>query len=115
VPLPLLVKTLIEKKVGEYCKTKVPAHVLNELKISYNIRGNSVTIFKNRAPWRPDMQEWTSMAVAQMRYDNKTGEWTLYCADRNDKWHKYLDFNPTKNIDKLLAEIDKDPTGIFWG
>ncbi|HEC99425.1 MAG TPA: DUF3024 domain-containing protein [Proteobacteria bacterium] len=21
----------------------------------------------------------------------------------------------TKNIDKILAEIDEDPTGIFWG
>ncbi|MBI5675042.1 MAG: DUF3024 domain-containing protein [Nitrospirae bacterium] len=115
MPLPVLVKTLVEKKVGEYCKNKVPPDVLSELNISYNIRGNSITLFENRAPWRPDMKEWTSMPIAQMRYDNKTGEWTLYCVDRNDKWHKYLDFDPTKNIDELLVEINKDPTGIFWG
>lgn len=115
MPLPVLVKALIEKKVGEYCKTKVPPHILNELNVSYNIRGNSVTIFENRAPWRPDMKEWTSMPVAQMRYDSKTGEWTLYCADRNDKWHKYMGIEPTKNIDEILVEINKDPTGIFWG
>lgn len=39
----------------------------------------------------------------------------LYCADRNDKWHKYTRIEPTMNIDKILSEIDKDPTGIFWG
>ncbi|MBI4844501.1 MAG: DUF3024 domain-containing protein [Nitrospirae bacterium] len=115
MPLPVLVKALIEKKVGEFCTKKVPARVLNELNVSYDIRGNSVTIFENRAPWRPDMKEWTSMPVAQIRYDNKTGEWTLYCADRNDKWHKYLGIEATKNIGALLNEIDKDPTGIFWG
>lgn len=115
MPLPDLVKTLVEKKVGDYCKNKVPPHVLDKLKISYDIRGNTVTIYENRAPWRPDMKEWTSMPVAQMRSDNKSGEWTLYCADRNDKWHKYMGIEPTKNIDELLVEIDKDPTGIFWG
>ncbi|MBA3071919.1 MAG: DUF3024 domain-containing protein, partial [Nitrospirae bacterium] len=77
--------------------------------------GNSVTIFENRAPWHPDMKEWTSMPIAQIRYDDKTGKWTLYCADRNDKWHEYYDIEPTKNIGEILAEIDEDPTGIFWG
>ena len=113
--LPVLIKTLIEKKVGDFCKKRVPLHVLEEVNLSYKIRGSSITIFENRAPWRPDIKEWTSMAVAQIRYDNATGKWTLYCADRNDKWHEYMDIEATKNIDKILNEIDKDPTGIFWG
>jgi hypothetical protein len=55
------------------------------------------------------------MAVAQMRYDQNTGEWTLYCADRNDRWHEYFDLLPTKDIGRILKEIDEDSTGIFWG
>ena len=89
MPLPTLVKTLAEKKVGEFCKKRVPPHVLDKVNISFKIRGNSVTVFENRAPWHSDMKEWTSMPVAQMRFDEKTREWTLFCADRNDKWHKY--------------------------
>ena len=115
MPLPVLVKTLIEKKIGEYCKKKIPAHILDKVNLSYKIRGNSITIFENRAPSAPDMKEWTSMPVAQIRYDNETGEWTLYCADRNSRWNDYIDLLPTKNIDKILNEIDKDPTGIFLG
>ena len=115
MPLPILVQTLMEKKVGEFCKRRVPAHASDKVNLSYKIRGNSVTIFENRAPWHPDMKEWTSMAIAQIRYDKATGKWMLYCADRNDKWHKYMNSEPTKNIDELLKEIDKDPTGIFWG
>jgi len=115
MPLPVLVKTLIEKKIGEYCKKKIPAHILDKVNLSYRIRGNSVTILENRVPLFPDMKEWTSMPVAQIRYDNETGEWTLYCADRNSRWNDYIDLLPTKNIDKILNEIDKDPTGIFLG
>lgn len=77
--------------------------------------GDSVTIFENRAPWRPEFTEWTSMPIAQLRYDEKAGKWTLYCADRNDRWHKYEGLLPTKDIDQILAEIDRDPTGIFCG
>lgn len=88
MPLPPLVKTLIEKKVGGYCKNKVPAHALHQVNVSYKIRGNNVTIFENRVPCRPEWTEWTSMPIAQIRYDAKTGKWALYCADRNDRWHE---------------------------
>lgn len=115
MPLPVLVKTLAEKKIGDFCKKRVPQHVLDKINLSFKFRGTSVTIFENRAPWHPDMKEWTSMAIAQIRYNEKTGEWTLYCADRNSKWHEYYDIEPTKNIDALLKEIDEDPTGIFLG
>lgn len=115
MPLPELVKTLVEKKVGEYCKRRVPAHALDQVNVSYKIRGSTVTIFENRAPWRPEWKEWTSMPVAQMRFVEKIGEWMLFCSDRNNKWHEYPNFKPTKDIDVVLAEIGKDPTGIFRG
>jgi hypothetical protein len=115
MPLPEIVKALVEKKVGEFCKNRVPPHVLDKLNLSYKIKGNTVSIFENRAPWHPDMKEWTSMEIAKMKYDKNTGKWMLYYADRNSRWHKYWDFKPTKNLDAILAEIDRDPTGIFWG
>lgn len=116
MPLPPLVKAIAGKKVGSYCEKKVPAHLKNQIRLSYKFRGNSVTIFEHRHPWKESPgTEWSSLAVAQMRYDEETGKWTLYCADRNNRWHEYRDIDPTKNIDKLLKEIDEDPTGIFWG
>ncbi|PKL52265.1 MAG: transposase [Nitrospira bacterium HGW-Nitrospira-1] len=115
MPLPLLIKTLTEKKLKKYCENKIPSHVRDKITLSFKFRGNSVTIFENRAPWHPDIKEWSSMPIAQMRYDGKTGKWNLYCADRNDRWHEYYDVEPTKNIDVILKEIEDDPTGIFWG
>lgn len=114
MPLSPLVKTIAEKKVDKYCKNKIPEHLKDEIKLFYKFRGKSVTIFEYRSPWRKGMKDWTSVAIAQMRYDGKTGKWTLYCADRNDRWHEYYDIEPTKDIDFLLKEVDEDPTGIFW-
>lgn len=115
MPLPPSVRTVTEKKIADYCKNKIPEHIQNEIKISFKFRGNSVTIFENRPPWSKENKEWTSLSVAKMRYDEKTGKWTLYCADRNSRWFEYWDIEPTKDINKLLIGIDEDPTGIFWG
>ncbi len=35
MPLPALVKTMVEKKVGEYCKRKIPENLLDEMNVSY--------------------------------------------------------------------------------
>ena len=47
---------------------------------------------------------------------HKTGKtWSLYWRDRNLRFHTYDRLRPTGNVDQLLDEIDRDPTGIFWG
>ena len=51
----------------------------------------------------------------QIHYDRQKGHFSLYCADRNDKWYRYDPFESTTDIDAILQEIDEDPTGIFWG
>jgi len=40
---------------------------------------------------------------------------TLYWSDRNSKWHSYDLLEPTPDLSAALAEIDDDPTAIFWG
>jgi Protein of unknown function (DUF3024) len=57
--------------------------------------------------------EWSSTKVAQLRYDG--GTWTLYCADSNGRWWLYDDAAPAHDVEPLLAAIDEDATGIFWG
>ena len=40
--------------------------------------------------------------------------WALYWRNRNERWFRYPDVDPSKDIRSLLDEIDADPTGIFW-
>ncbi len=108
-------KQQVEEKVDAFCKNRVPEHALHKVNLSYKIRGNNVTIYENRAPWHASMKEWTSMPIAQLRYNDKTTKWILYYADRNDRWNECDEIEPNKNIDVLINEIDEDPTGVFWG
>lgn len=68
------------------------------------------------ASFRPsENDEWTRLSVAQFRYDAETRHWRLYCADRNSHWHEYDDRDQSERLEDLIAEVDADPTGIFWG
>jgi hypothetical protein len=42
-------------------------------------------------------------------------QWTLYCMDRNSRWHLYDLIEPSADFDDMLIALDRDPTGIFWG
>jgi hypothetical protein len=112
--LPALIKKLVEKKLGAYCEGKIPPHIRNQIRLIFKIRGDSVTLIEER-PYYRDNSILTHNVVAQFRFNPNDQQWTLYCADRNSKWHLYSRSVPTKNIDTLLHWIEKDPTGIFWG
>ena len=36
-------------------------------------------------------------------------------SDQNSRWHPYDDCSPSSSFSRLLDEVDRDPTGIFWG
>jgi hypothetical protein len=40
---------------------------------------------------------------------------TLHWADRNSRWHSYDEIRILSSLDRILQEIDDDPTCIFWG
>jgi uncharacterized protein with HEPN domain len=102
--------------VERYCADRVPAQYLDEVRIECSRRGNNVTIFECRAPWKPELSpDWTRQPVAQLRHDPNNRQWTLYCADRNGRWHRYSHSSPSPQIARLLRDITADPTGIFWG
>ena len=54
-------------------------------------RGNVVTIAGCRPPWHGESGEWTRSNIAQLRY------------------------NPTSSLDRVIDEIDEDPTCMFFG
>jgi hypothetical protein len=114
MPIPPQLKSKVEAILDTYCQNKVPERVRDKLKIVYKIRGNKVTLVESR-PFYMDPNTWTESVVAQFRYDPGNTCWTLYCADRNSRWHCYEGLKPARNLADLLDEVDADPTGIFWG
>lgn len=102
--------------VGAYSASRTPADLRGEIRIESVKRGNAITIVERRPPWKPEYgPEWSKTKVAQLRYDEAHGTWALYCSDSNGRWWLYDEVPPSRDVHALLAEIEADPTGIFWG
>ena len=94
----------------------MPPDISDQLRVEAVIAGNAVTIVERRPPLGEDFgPDWSSVGVARLRYSAKAGTWTLYSADSNGRWHQYEFLGPASDVHAVLREVDRDPTGIFWG
>ncbi len=87
------------------------------MRVEVDVSARHLTIVECRPPWDPTDadREWTRFPIARLRYTKASRTWTLYWRDRNLRFHLYAWVQPSKRVDDLLDEIDKDPTCIFWG
>ena len=104
------------RRVQRWAEARVPAHVRDHVRVEVDIAPRHLTIVETRPPWRSDFRpEWTRFPIARLRYTKTTGLWELYWRDRNLRFHRYDRIPPSRLVDDLLAEVDRDPIRIFWG
>jgi hypothetical protein len=104
----------ISRILDAYCEASVPPHVRDKVTMGFSVKGSAVTLFERR-PTFGSPSQWHEEPAARFRYNATTGFWSLYCMYRDLKWHSYGNRRPAKRFETLLAEVDADPTGIFWG
>jgi hypothetical protein len=103
-------------RVQRWCSERLPERARHEVRIDCDVAPRHLTIMECRAPWRSDEgSEWTRFPIARLRYSKAGKTWTLYWRDRNLRFHAYNRIRPAASTEELLAEIDRDPTAIFWG
>jgi len=103
-------------RVKRFCDQRIPAEALHQVRLEVELSPGAITVVERRAPWRPEYgSEWTRFPIARFRYNATTKLWTLYSRDRNLRFHVYDRVAPNRSVDVLLAELDRDPTRIFWG
>ena len=111
-----LVPDLDLARIRRYCAGRIPARVAQLVRLEIDIEGRSVTILECRLPWSSDMgPEWTRFPIARLRFVASRTEWRLYWRDGNLRFHRYLRIDSSRDVRALLAEIEADPTAIFWG
>ncbi len=114
MPLSEFTKKLVESLLLKYCENKIPVTTTDHVRLEFKIDGNNVTLYETRLVLR-DPSVRSENPVAQFRFDEKIKKWDLYCCYRNSKWYLYREIDSSANFDDLLKEVDRDPTGIFWG
>ena len=102
--------------VEQWCRDRIPDHLADQIRIECDVTARHLTILECRQPWREDMgPEWTRFPIARLRYTKARQEWSLYWRDRNLEFHLYDRVKPARDVRRLLAEVERDPTAIFWG
>lgn len=102
--------------IKAYCEQRNDPGTSDQLRVEAQVEATTVTIVERRAPWSPDFgPEWSTVGVARLRYTATKRVWTLQSADGHGRWSRYDFIDSAPRVDVLLDEIERDPTGIFWG
>lgn len=103
-------------RVRRWCAARVPERARHQVRVECQVGALHLTIVERRAPWSEDFgPDWTSLPIARLRYSAAERSWTLYRRDRNLRFHAYDLLAPTPSVERLLEELDRDPTAVFWG
>jgi hypothetical protein len=104
----------IQNLVGRVCKRRSPPHLSDKIRTTYEITNHDVVIFEERPGFnKPD--EWSKMPSAKFKYDRANKKWKLYWMRRDEKWHLYHTDTKSTELERLIAEVDRDPYGAFFG
>ena len=109
--LPELLQHKAERLFNHYCETANQNPRLADLHLHYLIEGEQVTLFATTALSGELERE---QAVAQFRYHDTLGQWTLHYQDLEGRWCLYLNSGPTLDLEKLVFHFDQDPLKHFW-
>jgi hypothetical protein len=104
------------RRIEQFCAARVPSHARDQVRLEMDVRGRNVTIIERRAPWRPDQgPDWSAQPVASLRWSAAQRRWTLYWMDSKSAWHQYRGAGAFPTVSEMLDELDRDPSGFFWG
>lgn len=103
-------------RVQRWCRCRVPERLWDEVRVEVDVAYRHLTVVECRAPWSSVQgPEWTRFPIAGLRWTAVSAVWSLFWRDRDLRFHAYDRVSATSTIQELLAEVDRDPTGIFWG
>ena len=105
-------RALVEQLLRPLCT--VPAHAATMVRKGLRFEGASVILFESRP--RFDLpNDWMEHPVAKFVFVKRSGAWRLFCETRDLRWHTYTPLAEAPDLGPLVAEVARDPTGIFWG
>ena len=105
----------IQKMVGKYIeKRRPPAHLRDEVDLSFRVKRQSVEIFEIRPLWN-NPREKIEEAIAKAAYVKTQNTWKLYWQRADLKWHRYDPDPEVDSIEKFIEIVENDELCCFFG
>jgi len=105
----------LQRRVGRRGRRPDAGHVDQRVEVSGESASRTASSSVERRGGPRLAPSGREARVARLSWSVSRREWTLFWRDRDHRWHRYKYTAPTTEIARLLEEIDRDPTGIFWG
>lgn len=112
MPISEIERRKAERVLEEYCSRRTDPAIRDQLEIVYRLEGNYAYIAERRPDWI-DRSIVRDHDVAKFRFVVKSRTWHLYWRDRNQRWHRFEEYAPSRDLESLLAVVDEEP--IFYG
>ena len=109
-----LQKIQVERLFEPICKPHANPKVNAMVRKGYRIEGAAIVLFESRPAFMAP-HNWQDMDIAKFRFNKSRGIWQLFCQFRDLRWRAYEPMSESPDLSELVAEVEKDPTGIFWG
>lgn len=104
-----------ERELEKFLESKPsPAHIRDELDISYRLENQSVEIFEIRPLWN-NPAEKIETPIAKATFVKSCKIWRIYWQRADLKWHRYDPVPQVKQLEDFLAVIAQDEYACFWG
>jgi len=95
---------------------RLPERARGQLRYELDVADRFLTLLECRPPWRPDFgPDWTRVPIVRFHYTTGRREWAVQWRDRNLKFHRFDPLPASARLEALLAAVDDDRSGIFWG
>jgi hypothetical protein len=113
LPSPQLQEAL--QAVGAFLqKRRPPEHIRAKLDMRADINNNEV-IIRTLRPYFMDANQIIESPFARAKWVGTRKVWRLYWMRSDLKWHAYQPFPEAATLGEVLAEVDRDPHGCFFG
>jgi hypothetical protein len=112
--LPDVQRARVDALLEPICQPHPDPEVAAQVRRGYRIERADVVLFERRPSFlKPDT--WHERPVAKFRFNKSRATWLLFCMFRDLKWRAYEPLPEAPALVDLVTEVQRDPTGIFWG
>lgn len=108
--------SMVDVQLKSFVDSKRPKdeEVRKQLDFGYSWDGQTVLLFEIRPQWN-DPTNILELPFAKLRFVKASKIWKLYWMRGSGKWETYEPKPESEILQLLLAEIDHDGYGCFFG
>jgi hypothetical protein len=104
----------VAKLMAPICASHTDPAIDPQIRVGFRLEGPSVILFSSAPSFR-NPQQWLERPVAKFTFVKVSRRWRLFCVFRDLKWRAYEPLPEAPELERLVDEVRRDPTGIFWG